>query len=207
MSGDAAFRIESIQPGTHVCYLYDSPDQRMDAIGRIVAGVLSNDGSADYFACETEPDLVYDHLVQRGIPRELLTEPRFRFTDARATYTPNGRFTPARMLDTLRAAYDERRGEVEGTVFFTGEMEWSLDPDLPGVDRLVSYERQVNAVVKDSPFSAICQYDTRLFDGELLFRILKAHPLMLVRNQIVPNPYYEPPTADDAAACSCAAHA
>ncbi|WP_404378404.1 MEDS domain-containing protein [Caenispirillum salinarum] len=206
MSGHAAFSIESIQPGTHVCYLYDSRDQRMDAIGRIMAGVLANGGSTDYFACETELDLIHDHLVQRGIPRDLLAEPHFHFRDARSTYAPGGRFDPAAMLSTLRHGYAEMRGRVTGTVFFTGEMDWSLDPALPGVDKLVAYERQVNAVVADSPFSAICQYDARLFDGELLFQILKAHPLMLVRNQIVPNPYYDPPTGSDALAC-CDGHA
>jgi hypothetical protein len=40
------------------------------------------------------------------------------------------------------------------------------------------------------PVTAICQYDTRLFDGETLYRLLTVHPMMIVRGRVVRNPYY-----------------
>lgn len=201
MSGPSSFSIDAIPPGTHVCYLYDSPDQRLDAMGRILSGVLRSGGSTGYFACGSDLDVIRDHLVQRGVPRDLLEEPRFTVSDARALYAPEGRFSRPRMLDRLRDAYRAQARQTAGTVFFTGEMEWALQPGLRGGSDLVAYEQEVNAIIVDNPFSAICQYDARLFDGALLFQILKAHPLMLVRNQIVANPYYEPPAAGGTAAC------
>ncbi|MCA1940243.1 MAG: MEDS domain-containing protein [Caenispirillum bisanense] len=205
MTDQASFDLGSIQPGTHVCFIYDSVDQRLDALGRIMAGVLRGGGSTTYFACDTDLDVIRDHLTQRGVPVDLLAEPTFGVKPARSVYTPGGRFDKEHMLQQLRDGYDRGRAQVGGTVFFTGEMEWALAPDLPGRDQLVAYEQAVNTVIRTHPFSAICQYDAAAFDGELLFEIVKAHPLMLVRNQILANPYYAgaPEAANSDDACPC----
>ncbi|GAA0573209.1 MEDS domain-containing protein [Caenispirillum bisanense] len=189
--------LESIGPGTHVCFIYDSADQRLDAIGRIMAGVLRGGGSTAYFAWESDLDLIRNHLRLRGVPVHLLDEPTFTVEPAAEVYTAGRRFDKDRMLGLLRQGYDRMRTQVNGTVFFTGEMEWSRQPELTGVDQLVAYEQAVNDVIRTHPFSAICQYDARAFDGDLLFRIVKAHPLMLVRNQILANPYYVPAAASE----------
>lgn len=203
MTGQTMFDLGSIRPGTHVCFIYDSPDQRLDALGRIMAGVLRGGGSTTYFAWDSDIDVIRTHLMQRGVPPHLLEAPRFDVKAAGEVYTPDGRFDRRRMLDRLAAFYDRAAEGVEGTVFFTGEMEWAQQGDLPGREQLVAYEQAVNTVIRSHPFSAICQYDARAFDGDLLFEIVKAHPLMLVRNQILPNPYYEEPPEAANSDCAC----
>lgn len=207
MTDQATFDLGSIRPGTHVCFIYDSPDQRLDAIGRIMAGVLNGGGSSTYFAWQSDMDVIRNHLTQRGVPPHLLEEPSFGVRSARDVYVPDGRFDKALMLRLLANTYDAMKAGRNGTVFFTGEMEWAQAADLPGREQLVAYEQGVNAVIRTHPFSAICQYDARAFDGALLFEIVKAHPLMLVRNQILANPYYEAsPDAANSDDCACGGH-
>jgi DNA-binding CsgD family transcriptional regulator len=51
----------------------------------------------------------------------------------------------------------------------------------------------MSTLVRTTPMTTLCQYDTEMFDGETLFRILSVHPLMIVRGQIMHNPCYVKP--------------
>jgi hypothetical protein len=75
----------------------------------------------------------------------------------------------------------------------TGETGWTCN-DHPGLDRWFEYESMLNIVVEDAPFSSvICQYDANRLGGANLYEVLRVHPLMIVRGQILHNPYYEAP--------------
>ncbi|MBF0539523.1 MAG: hypothetical protein HQL03_14855, partial [Nitrospirae bacterium] len=51
-----------------------------------------------------------------------------------------------------------------------------------------------NKLVLDYPFSAlICQYDAKMYSGATIFDVLSVHPFMVVKGQILRNPYYVPP--------------
>jgi hypothetical protein len=74
----------------------------------------------------------------------------------------------------------------------TGEMTWALSPNIKGVENLVEYEARLNPLIEQKNWIAICQYDANKFDPELLFDIVQVHPMMLVRGQVIHNPYYLP---------------
>lgn len=75
----------------------------------------------------------------------------------------------------------------------TGETGWTCNGH-PGLDRWFEYESMLNIVVEDVPFSSvICQYDANRLGGANLYEVLRVHPLMIVRGQILHNPYYEAP--------------
>jgi hypothetical protein len=69
-------------------------------------------------------------------------------------------------------------------------------PELEQVangEALVLYESNLAKVLKTSPPTCvICQYDTRCFRGDTLLAILRVHPLVLVENRVLPNPFYLP---------------
>jgi hypothetical protein len=96
------------------------------------------------------------------------------------------------MLDVLRGFHGTmlEDGHAGGRV--SGEMSWALR-GIPGSDRLMEYEALVNGVLATHPVTAICQYDARRFDGQLIFDVLKVHPMMIVNGQVVRNPYYMRP--------------
>jgi hypothetical protein len=55
------------------------------------------------------------------------------------------------------------------------------------------YEMNLEAELqKNPPTCVVCQYDARAFKGEVLWSILRAHPLVLVGAKVCPNPVFEP---------------
>jgi hypothetical protein len=61
---------------------------------------------------------------------------------------------------------------------------------IPGAERLIQYEVMLTDVIERQPFSGICQYDVRLFDGPTILAVVEVHPFVLVRGQILRNPNY-----------------
>jgi hypothetical protein len=51
----------------------------------------------------------------------------------------------------------------------------------------------VSLLVREYPINVVCQYDARAFDGATILDILKVHPLMIVRGNIIRNPFFEEP--------------
>jgi hypothetical protein len=41
--------------------------------------------------------------------------------------------------------------------------------------------------------TTMCQYDARVFDGAVLLDVLKVHPAMVVRGNVIHNPFFIPP--------------
>ena len=74
-----------------------------------------------------------------------------------------------------------------------GFTEETFPVGTPGSDRLMEYEALVNNVLKTHPITAVCQYDANRFSGATIVDVLKVHPMMIVRGQIVRNPYYMKP--------------
>lgn len=64
---------------------------------------------------------------------------------------------------------------------------------IPGSEKLIEYESRLNLLVEQNPITLICQYDANRFDGATIYDVLNVHPMMIVRGQVVRNPYYVPP--------------
>jgi hypothetical protein len=82
------------------------------------------------------------------------------------------------MIALLREETDKALAEGYAALRVTGEMTWALAGE-PGSERLVEYESKLNHFFPDSKCYAICQYDRRRFDAEMLLDILHTHPKVL----------------------------
>ncbi len=56
----------------------------------------------------------------------------------------------------------------------------------------------------ESGLQAHCQYDARRFDGATLFDVLKVHPMMIIRGQVVRNPFTSSPRISSNGICPAA---
>jgi len=106
-------------------------------------------------------------------------------------YYPTGEFVPEATLETLTQLFELSRTDDARGCRTLGEMAWALR-GVPGSDLLVEYESSINSLVDTIPLNVLCQYDTEQFDSETIFEILCVHPLMVIRGQIMRNPYYLP---------------
>jgi hypothetical protein len=60
-------------------------------------------------------------------------------------------------------------------------------------EELMEYESQVNRLLETVPCTACCQYNARKLDGGMIMDVLSVHPMMIVRGQLVENPYFVEP--------------
>ena len=187
------FTAERFPAGTHMCYIFNDDDERLELISKFVeSGVRANE-TVGYFTDLLSPGEMRDRLRMSGAALPSATDDRrLAISPALATYCPEGRFEPAQMLQRLRQLYSSSVADGYAGARATGEMTWALR-GVPGSERLIEYEALINTVVREYPTTAICQYDARRFDGGTLFDVLSVHPMMVIRGQVVRNPYYLEP--------------
>jgi hypothetical protein len=187
------FTTERFPAGTHMCYLYDDDTQRRDVVSKYVESGLQGREKVGYFVDLTSSQEMPAQLSALGIDLPPGIDARgLSIARALDTYCPDGTFLPERMLEKLRSMYRSSIAEGYAGARAGGETSWALQ-GIPGSERLIEYEALINIVVREYPTTVVCQYDARRFDGATLFDVLNVHPMMIVRGQVVRNPYYVAP--------------
>lgn len=174
--------------GAHLCLIYDDERERREVVARFVEEGLAGGERVAYFT-DADPPTIRDWLTTHGV--ELPEPPAFSLTPARTVYFPDGEFLPERMPPYWHRFHREANELGFPAARATGETSWSRE--VPGGERIVEYEANLNAVLAGLPVTALCQYDVRRFDGATILDILRVHPMMLVGGQVVRNPYYQLP--------------
>jgi len=187
------FTGERFPAGTHMCYLYNDDGERLELISKFINSGLQEQEKVSYFVDQLTPGEMCDRLRALGVALPLtMSDPDFSITSALDTYCPDGVFEPEQMLQKLRSAYTTSIEQGYASARLSGEMTWALR-GIAGSDRLIEYEALINTIMRDYPSTIICQYDVRRFDGATLFDVLAVHPIMIIRGQVVRNPYYVEP--------------
>ena len=191
---DMGFTSEPFPANTHMCYIFNDEDERREVIARYTNSGITSDELVGYFADLDNTELVEAYLDSLGIraPDDAHRD-HVMFCPAHEVYCPEGHFAAQDMINRLKDLHHTCQEHHWVNLRLTGEMSWALSPDITGAEELVEYESRLNLLMETHPLTAICQYDANQFDGATLFEILQVHPMMVVRGQIVRNPYYIPP--------------
>ncbi len=184
---DTSFTQEVLPECHHLCLIYDDEAQRRKIVSEYLAAGMKQGEIVRYFADTTSLEDVRAWLVEKGIA--LQEGGSFGILTAESAYCPSGHFVPQEVLDNMVARYAMAREAGYSGSRVAGEMTWALR-GIPGSDRLLEYEMGINLVHDTFPHVGMCQYDARLFDGALLFKVLQIHPFMIAQGQIVRNPFY-----------------
>lgn len=181
------FTNEEFHEGTHICLIYNDDRERKKVITKYVESGLLDREQVYYLADEMSPEEAKQWLSDIDVECDDCI-----VDSAEAVYCEGGYFSADRMLDNLKKYYKAGIQAGHSACRVTGEMSWALR-GIPGSEELMEYESRINLVVPEYPITAVCQYDARRFDGDTIFECLRVHPYMIVRNQIVRNPYYVQP--------------
>ena len=137
-------------------------------------------------------------LEQAGVAVKpaLVARGQLVLVTARATYLQDSDFDPGRMIALVAEETDTAIAVGYSALRCTGEMTWALAGE-PGSERLIEYESRLNHFFPKSKCYAICQYDRRRFDSEMLLDVLHSHPKVLYGREGFDNSrsYYVPPDA------------
>lgn len=181
----------TFREGIHLCHIFNDDRERGRAMARFVQqGLLEGDRVLCLLDSATPHD-IRGHLAELDVDLDAKAQ-AFLTGDAEATYCPGGKLDIVPLLEGL-SAFCRASVDVGFTgARITGDMGWALRNGTT-LGQLMSYELKATEYAQSSPVVAVCEYDARKFDGTTLMDVLSVHSAMIVRGQIVWNPYYLPP--------------
>lgn len=184
-----------MREGDHYCGIYRTDeDHRALIVDFIRQGVAKGEKIFYIVNVHTAAQL-RALLEQSGVDVEaLLAKNQLVILTAKEAYLKEGQFDPDKMIAMLREETNKALAEGYPALRVTGEMTWALAGEQ-GSERLVEYESLLNTFFPDSKCYAVCQYDQRRFDAEMLLDILHTHPKVLFGREGFDNSrmYYVPP--------------
>lgn len=187
--------ISRMQPGDHYCGIYRTDeDHRAIIVDFVRDGVARGEKMFYIVNIHTAAQLA-SVLADAGVDVDpLLDRGQLVIMSAKEAYLREGQFDPDRMIGLLGAETEKALSEGYAALRATGEMTWALAGE-PGSERLVEYESQLNRFFPGRKCYAVCQYDHRRFDAEMLVDIMCSHPKVLYGRQGFDNSrmYFVPP--------------
>jgi AcrR family transcriptional regulator len=99
------------------------------------------------------------------------------------SYLSDGTFKAARMLAYVRRSLREGQTSAFRATRLIGDMEWAA-AGVPGVDELIEYESELDAILSRPRVSVVCAYDARRHSPDRLQAILRVHQTALVAGRL-----------------------
>ncbi len=171
--------IARMDSGDHYCGIYRTDeDHRAIIVDYIRQGVKKHEKMFYIVNIQTAAQLRATLAAATIDVDDLVTRGQLVILTAKEAYLKDGQFDPDKMISLLRAETDKAIDEGYAALRATGEMTWALAGE-PGSERLVEYESMLNEFFPTSKCYAVCQYDRRRFDADMLLDILHTHPKVL----------------------------
>ncbi len=187
------FSDRQVPDGQHICYLYDDDTERRRVMSKYLDSGLKAGEKVLYLADAVTRAEMLECIQSLGVDTK---SPGLDVVPAGATYCPSkNQFQPEEMLAVVRKYHRQALADGYSGVRGSGEMGWCLADDRVDELRLLEYEAKLSLLVAECPCTACCQYDARRFDGRTIWNVLRVHPVMIVRGQLVENPFYIEPAA------------
>lgn len=176
-------------PGDHVALYYrNRAEQFSIAIPYIHQGLLRNEHCL-YIVADNTIKSVLDALTADGVDVDE-EQKRGALTIATPadTYLKHGVFEPQRMIDDLIVEMERTLARGFSAFRATGELSWALN--LPSaLARVHEYEASLD-IRFPAQFLGLCQYNEKAFSPQILSQMLRVHPKVIARGQLLDNPYY-----------------
>jgi len=187
------FTRQGFPAGVHVCQIFSKDEERLDAVLKFLRSGLEGGERVACFTDDLDDTRLASYLAEHSLLlAEHAASGAFSKTSASAVYFADGRFDPERLLGLLRTFHQDALADGFPAARVIGEMMADV-LRLAGLARLLEYEARVSLLLREHPITAVCQYDATAFDGATIMQILKVHPLMVIRDAVVHNPFYVPP--------------
>ena len=185
--------VSGIEPGDHLCILYETEQQHQELLTSFIRSGLEQGQKVVYIVDSHTADVILEYLAKVGVETAgYMDSGQLSILNVEGSYLREGSFDPDAMIDLLRR--EERLALEEGysALRVTGEMTWVLRGQ-PGSERLIEYEAKLNTYFPGSRALALCQYDRWAFDARLLLDVIATHPIVVIGTEAYDNFYYTTP--------------
>ncbi len=186
-------KLGSFGPGDHLCFLYESDNERREILTPYIRQGLERNDKVLCIMDAGNAEKIYGTLRDDGLdPGPHIASGRLAVLSSDQTYLRDGIFDPDAMIDLLE--YETQKAVAQGfnALRVIGEMAWALRRKS-GSDRLIEYEAKLNRFFPGSRCMALCQYDAGQFDAKSLLGVLMTHPVAVIGTTVYDNGYYVAP--------------
>ena len=188
----SGFSKEAFPAGTHICQIFCDEQERSGAITDfLLAGVRDGARTACYLSDRLDPAALQARLDKHDLTLEgLEADGTLELGRAREVYFREGGFDLDRPFELL-AQLQQDALKVGRPARAMGE----VCPEVGQIDGgrpLLAYERRLNPFLREKRLMVVCQYEAAAFDGATIMDILKVHPMMVLRGEVVYNPFFVP---------------
>jgi hypothetical protein len=190
---DLGFAAAKVPHGSHICQVYSDDEERFSALMKFVETGLKRNEATACFSTKLDTDAMAEYLLRSNVDLEAeRRQQHLTLADSESTYFEGDRFDPDRMLALLAQFHELSRATGRSGARVIGEMSPNISTIRDG-SRLFEYEARVNGLLRERPITAVCQYDARRFDGATILDVLRVHPFLVVRGNVIQNPFFESP--------------
>jgi len=183
---------DRLRPGEHLCFFYESKQEQFRVVFPFLGSGLAKGEKCLYIADENSAAEIKAGLLVQGVDVDrCLTSGQLSIITAGESYLHLGRFDADDMISLLTLTMSEALREGYPGVRGAAEMTWILRGS-GSPDDLWKFEAGLNAACKGLPFKCLCQYNSRRFLGDIVMKVLRTHPRVLLGLDLYENPFYEP---------------
>ncbi len=185
--------LQEIQPGDHLCCIYQTEEEHRKVFTPFLRQGLDQGEKVLYIVDVRTADKILNYLRDAGVEVKPYKDwGQLEILTSQDSYMKGGVFDPDAMIALLKKETKKALSEGYHALRVTGEMTWALR-NLPGTERLIEYENKLNDFLPKSKCMAVCQYDRRRFQPEILLDVLRTHPMAVIGPKVYSNFYYISP--------------
>jgi hypothetical protein len=177
----------------HVCAFFNSAEDQYRVLLPFIRDGLNCGDKAVHVV---NPGQQKDHLQRlaaAGIDTAAARESgQLELHTNTEAYLRDGRFDQDRMLEVFEqlASGNAKGGFPLSRIVC--QMDWAAQ-DQSHMDNLVEFESRVNDVWSRHDDAVICVYDLAKFGGDTVIDIMRTHPMVIIGDILLQNPFYVPP--------------
>ncbi len=192
-SSGLAERMARVGLHEHLCLVHNTrKEQLSSAILFMKAGLESGDKCL-YIADTNTVANLSDAMRTQGIDVDAaLKQRRLTFATNRKIFPHRKAFEPDEMIAHLTGYVKSAKTAGFRGLRWAGEMTWVTGID-PRPERLIEYEAKLNQFLADHDALVICQYDSTVFQPEVILNVLRTHPTVVYDGAVSRNPFYVSP--------------
>ncbi len=177
----------------HVCMAYTDREQQVTAIAYYMKAGLALGEKCMYVSDAATSDFVLKVLSDTGIDVEdLIEQGAIEISQPEQLYMRKGYFDPDDVIALGRTIIADALHKGFKGLRCACDMTWAKTYKITP-KALMDYEAKVNCLFEDNLVS-ICQYNTHIFDEQMIESLLQTHAVSVYGGNVVHNPQFAPAT-------------
>lgn len=173
--------VDLMVSGDHACLPFDSDDERWAVRAAFTTQGLARGERVMLFTDPgTSPTAAVSALSEYGVPAERAASTgQLEVVDETPGYDPARGFAPGARVALWSAIRADAHDRGYTGLRAAGDMAWAARPDVPP-EELAAYEAGLTRLFRRIGFTALCEYDRRVFPAAVLADLTAAHPLSVL---------------------------